>query len=581
MNSTFVHLVVTQALAGPYLAVPAMSRHSALFIASGRFTNFFSHLLFTSALMKLNFLDTTFRNFQSSAIFLSREEGCPLEGERWDRPDGWGSAPAGLKGCKFQSCSALEGSGDKMGGAIRSKGYALSVVECGFFDCMAATNGGAIAATGTGNGWIGSWYQKQGLPGVKIDRTCFQQCRVRDTATGVDKVGHVLFAYSVQIGIFDFSAWDCSVEGSKHAALFSARCNDFLTECGNMSLSSPFTNGDVSAFQILYVGEKIPDGQKRVDGSWTGIPAAIHRFHHTSGFKCEHVYSANLNNGLSSHVLENIDVIDTTLVDGETSHSAIFYAWKSNGDGSGHEFQIRTCNVFDVVHNSGKFYRLGPKNWQYIPITPKISNCFTNVKDWEERQNQAFIEYSQDSYTPNTFEMENELYCIWKPTEPPLETETEELVDTITTEAEPFESDGPSSFDIDTFSEPDTDPLSNDTEIDATTQTDESDTEEPGSQNRGLPPGAIAGIVIGIFLVILAIIIILIFLLRPRKISSSGSVQDDNEMESEATTITTTTEMSYPLATTANYNETQINQIFELSDSIEPAPFEDGIEEAI
>lgn len=576
MNSTFVHLVVRQALAGPYLGVPAMSKHSALLIANGRFTNFFSHFLFTSALLKLKFLDTTFRNFQNSAILLSREDGCPLEGGRWVHLDGWGSASADLKGCQFQSCYILEGSGDKMGGAILSKGYALSVVECGFFDCMAATNGGAIAATGTGDGWIGSWYQKQGLPGVKIDRACFQQCRVRDMATGVDEVGHVLFAYSVQIGIFDFSALDCSMEGSKRAALFFARCNDFLTERGNMSLSSAFTGGDVSAFQILYVGEKIPDGQKRVDGSWTGIPAAIHRFHHTSGFQCEHVYSANLNNGLSSHVLENIDVIDTTLVDGETSHSAIFYAWKSNGDGSGHELQIRTCNVFDVVHNSGKFYRLGPKNWEYIPITPKISNCLTNVQAWEERQNNIVIEYSQDSYTPNTFKMENELYCIWKPTEPPLETETEtateEPLDTRITTEEPFESDGPSSFDVDTFTV--------DTEIGPATQTDESDTEDSGIQNRGLPPGAIAGIVIGIFLVI-AIILILIFLLRPRKISSSGSSQHDNEMESEGATITATTETSYPLVTTTNYNETQINQIFELSDSIEPAPFESGIEEAI
>lgn len=580
MNSSFVHLVVARALAGPYLTVPPMSKQTALSITNGRFTNFFSHFLFSSASVKLNVFDTTFRNFQSSAISLSRDgDQCPESpGGRYENsPDCDSIQRAQITSCTFENCKC-----DNDGGAIFIRGNPLSIDRCGFFSCTSRVNGGAIAAMGCeGERWIGDWSQDATLPGIRIDKSCFQQCYVAGTAgdTGAgeeNKLGHVLYGYSVQIGIFDFSALDCSQQGSNNAAVFFARSNDLMTEYGNISLSSDVSGGeyeDVSAFQVLYVGRSWDEWK---DKSWNKQkPEVTHRFHHTKGFTCKHVYWAHLQQGSSNHIFEYVDVLQTTFVVGrdfkeDTSEPTIFFMKKGQDESTG-TVQMKHCNVFDVTGIQGHFYN---KDTEVV-----LDDCKSDVKEWE-----GIIVIT--SYVPNAFDMENEQYCPWQPTDPLLETTTEEPFETETSTEEPVEPDVPSSVDIDTFSEPDTDLMTSDAEADPTesdesNEPDESNPEAPPNQNTGLPPAAIAGIVIGILLIIAVILILVFLLLRRKKTSSSGSIRDENEMESETTTITTTTETSYPLTTTANYNETQINQIFELSEDGEADAFREGPEEAI
>lgn len=611
MNSSFVHLVVAQALMGPYLTVPATSKHTTVSITNGRFTNFFSHFLFTSASLKLNVLDATFRNFQSSAIALSRDV-CPSEkGKGWRQYSGNGQDQVTLNGCVFQECHNNQNFDNGDGGAVYSQGYKISIIECGFYDCTASKNAGAIAATKDAAwNWLDKDFNNKENPaGVLITRTCFQQCYVTGTAAHEggweeeSKLGHVLYTYSWQVGLFDFSALDCSRKGSNRAAVFFARSADFWSERGNMSLSSEVSGGeneDVSAFQVLHVG--LQNQADKLPGAWEDFASVNHRFHHTKGFTCKHVYWAHLEQGKSSHVLSNVDVIDTTIVAGndpreDWTSPAIFYAMHWDTGGEGHQLRLTNVVVYGVTDKTGEGAFAGKNNDAFTIYT---IDCATNYPTWV---NSGAGIASLESYTPVAFDMENQQYCPLQPTDPPLETTTEEPLEpeTDSQTEEPFDSDSPTEepfetetdspteepvepdvpSSVDTFSEPDTDPMTSDAEVDPTAETDESNPEAPPSQNSGLPPAAIAGIVIGILLIIAVILILVFLLLRRKKTSSSGSIRDENEMESETTTITSTTETSYPLATTANYNETCINQIFELSDDGEADAFREVPEEAI
>ena len=540
MNISLACLAVAHVLSGPYLAMAPMSQRSTLSIGSSRFASFFSHCLFSSAALRLNVQRSVFSHFQSSAISLSREDFTGEPG-RVDRQQGSGTEPATFTECRFDGCSD-----PNYGGAIFTRGYLVSIDSCGFFDCTAGKNGGAIAAaaaTGsteaeTGWDWIGTWGNLETLPGIEINKTCFSQCFVTGDKSGTnenDKLGFVLYAHATQMGMFDFSAIDCSRSGAQHASVFFAWSNDVLTKHGNLSIGSEFVGEDVSAFRVMYAGYKQSD--KYHPGSYTGIPAVNHNYHHTDGFKSTNVYWAHLKEGLCSHVLDYIDVTNTQLNDG----GAIFYAyWDDPKDTSGNQLQVKNCNVFKVTGQNTKLHGRSDE----ISIQLLLANCKTDVEAWAV-EGQVVV---TQNYTPNELVMENEQYCI------------------LPDPASDSSYDAYSSDSGDSGSDPDN------------TEDDPDAGAGTGNNDRPLDPGAIAGIVIGILLLIALIILLIFFLIwRRKRTSSSENSKEENENEMVAETTTTQTGADAGIAT-VNYNQTQLNQIFEMSDS---AMFEDEAEESI
>ena len=540
MNISLASLAVAHVLSGPYLTIAPMSQRSTLSIGSSRFARFFSNCLFSSAALRLNVHQSVFSHFQSSAISLSREDFTGEPG-RVDRQQGSGTDPATFTECRFDGCNDAN-----YGGAIFTLGYFVSIDSCGFFNCTAGKNGGAIAAAGVGStgtetawGWIGTWNNPEsGInAGVEINKTCFSQCFVTGDKSGTDesdKLGFVLYAHATQIGMFDFSAIDCSRSDAEQASVFFAWSNDVLTEHGNLSIGSEFLGTDVSAFRFMYVGFDQGVYEKRPD-SYTGIPAVNHRYHHTDGFKSTHVYWAHLKEALCSHVLDSIDVTNTQLND----NGAIFYAyWLDPKNTHGNGLHVKNCNVFKVTGQNTKLHGRGDES----KIEIVLENCKTDVEAWAE---DGKVTVTQ-SYTPNELVMENEQYCI--------------LPDPA---SDAYSSE---SGDLDSGSDPDN------------TEDDPDAGAGTGNNDSPLAPGAIVGIVIGILLLIALIILLIFFLIwRRKRTSSSENPKEENENEMVAETTTTQTGTDAGIVT-ANYDQTQLNQIFEMSDS---AMFEDDAEESI
>ena len=538
MNISLASLTVAHVLSGPYLTMVSMSQRSTLSVGGSHFARFFSNCLFSSAALRLNVQRSVFSHFQSFAISLSRALNFTGEHERVEiQTQSNNLEPVTFTECSFDGCSDAE-----FGGAIFTFGYLVSIDSCGFFNCTAGKNGGAIAVGRGWEGhettwpWIGSWGDLDTLPGVEINKTCFSQCFVTGERSGEydnenDKLGFVLYTHAIQVGLFDFSAIDCSRSGAQHASVFFAWSQDVLTEHGNISVGSKFVGEDVSAFRFMYAGSQ--QSQDKLPGSYTGIPAVNHRYHHTDGFKSKHVYWAHIAEGRCSHVLDYVDVTNTKLID----DGAIFYAyWVEPTSGtSGNQLQVKNCNVFKVVTGQNtKLYDCSDKE----KIESKIENCKTDVQVWAEAGKVTVTQI----YTPNKLVMENEQYCIFP--DPASDAYSSE------------------SGDLDSSSDPD--------------NTEDAPNVGTGTGSKDSPfaPEAIAGIVIGILLLIALIILLIFFLIwRRKRIFSSENSKEENVTDVATETTTTQTGADAGIVT-ANSNQTQLNQNFD------SAMLEDDAEEA-
>lgn len=512
MNISLLHLTISSAVGIPHLTMPCMSIPSLVSIQNGRFTRFSSHFLLASAI-RLNAGCSLFKQFQKSAVVLSTS-GTDHSSERIENngivhESGDGFTKASFTTCVFEECHSPDGDG----GAIRTKGFLIHISSCQFNKCTAGKNGGAIHALGyTSELWFGDWEKPDTLPGVEIRNSVFSQCYVTgdpDLSGEENELGYVLYTRTMQTGIFGFTVEDCSRQGGKRAAVFYLWCNDLMADTGNMTIHPEFAGNDVSVCHVQYAGAV---GNGKAYGE-LHIPAVAHKFHIIQGFTAEHVYWADTKDGQSSHVLDYIDVINTTLVNG-----AIFYA-SNNNAGSDHQLQVNYCNVYGV-EGTGKFYDVYFAN-NNNPITPKISFCTTDVLEWDEHGKEINVTYVNMTMV-----------------EPDMESLSEELVI------------------------PD-----DDSKIQPLPDTDENSGKSGGNNKEPLPNGVIAAIAVVCSLIVIALVCLLIVLMFRRKKSSSDKEEEEHEMDSDtACTMTATAAWeaeTHPMV----QREKDINQIFEMTDT--------------
>lgn len=534
MNITLVHWLVHQALVGPYLSIPQLSHHQFLSLGNGQFSNFFSNFIFARSPLNIAVTHSDFKHFQSSAVALSSASGLFENQIYYDTQSvtqgdiqGEGSK-ATFKSCIFYNCNS-----PNTGGAILSEsGIRVFIDSCQFVRCSAKDNGGALSVTNY-DGWLGNWNNGQNLPSFSISKSCFVECMVQNDPTDVSDntkgVGFVVYTKAVQVFFNDFSMIDCARDGTSNVEAVFGWINEMKTSNGNLSILS-YKPSNMGAFNIRYVGRTT-----ELTGRWLSVK---HENHYVSGFNCQYVYWAHLHEGICNHELSNIDVVNTVF-SGE--NCAIFYGEKGNvDDWKRSKSKLTNCQVFNVENSEkGVFCKhgLGEGDIEY-------TNCKCNVENWKVDGKVSYV----TEYVPNENLLIDSVECDYVP--PESSGSEESSYEDIESEADDSEVTG------ETF------------------ESDEVSQNNPTGKGA-MPPEAIAGIVIGIF-VIVAIVLVIIFFVVRRKKTSSGTVREENEMESEPTTVTTTTGTAYPLVTTGNYNETQLNQVFEASDS-----FRDSAEEEI
>ena len=539
MNVTLVHLAVAHALTGPYLSLAPKTRHTALTVMDSRFTAFFSNFLFAASAVKLSMTKTHFKHFQNSAISLNRADTTYSE-KVYNSPQ---EVPGDYESAAFNLCTFYDCQAQDTGGAISSTAEAAVFVEnCGFLKCTAQNNGGAIYvvnASNTPDGWFGSWNSGLGLPGLQINGSCFSECYVTGTPSGTDessKVGYVLYTRMIQAVMNDFSALDCSRSGAAHGAVFGAWINDLVTRYGNLSIGNSVRDTDLSAFNIQFGGSN--DGSiKHVKK--TGID---HSFHVTSGFRCRYLYRSNVQDMNSVGFFVKITVLDMEAVP-EAGQAAVFYVDFTGKEESSYsdylkDVQVSECNVFlsatgETDYTSFSFYLADGYNNAGDGHKPAetIANCQTNVQAWAQDG-----KITVATERPNIeLELTNGQYCDYEP--------------------------------LDTTSD------TNDMED----MTDAPDPEggDP-SKSGGLKPGEIAGIIIAVLIIIVIIIVIIILIRRRRDFTtnSTGGEEEKKDAEESETTTTNNT-LANPDAFSANYDQTQMNQMFEGLNSLEMRSFEE------
>ena len=475
---------------------------------------------------------THFRHFQNSAISLNRADTTYSE-KVYDSPQ---EVPGEYESAAFNLCTFYDCQAKDTGGAISSTAEAAVFIEnCGFLKCTAQNNGGAIYIVNASNPkdeWFGSWDAGLGLPGLQINGSCFSECYVTGTPTGTDeksKVGYVMYTRMIQAVMNDFSALDCSRSGAGHGAVFGAWINDLVTRNGNMSIGNSVRATDLSAFNIQFGGYN--NGQNKI-GRQAGID---HSFHVTSGFKCQYLYQTNVQDTNSVGFFRKITVLDMEAVIPEGGKASVFYvdfSGKEEGP-SDHlkDVEVSECSVFlsaagETDYTAFSFYLAeGYNTGDGNSPQETISSCQTNVDAW----------YSDGKITVTTevpnidLELTNGQYCDYEPLD--ASSDTNDAGDT--------------------------------------------DDEDP-SKSGSLKPGEIAGIIIAV-LVIIAIIIVIIILVRRRKeftTESTGGQEEKKDAENSETTTTNTT-LANVDPFSANYNQTQMNQMFEGIDSIAMRSFEE------
>ena len=509
MNISLLHLTISSAIGIPHLTVPGRSIPTSVSIQNGRFTRFCSHFFLGSAI-RLSAGSSIFKQFQNSAVVLSSDPSST--GQTFQEPvvdeSGDGFTQASFTTCVFEECQSPDD-----GGAIRTKGFLIRINNCQFNKCTAGKNGGAIhALSNDNNGWIGQWTNANTLPGVEIRNSVFSQCYVTgdpDQQGDANEIGYALYTRAAQTGIFGFTVEDCSRKGGNRAAVFYLWCNDLMADTGNMTIHPEFAGDDVSVCHVQYAGAA---GNGNAYGD-LNIPAVAHKFHVIQGFKAEHVYWADTKDDQSSHVLDYIDVINTTLVNG-----AIFYA-HNDGSGSGHQLIVNYCNVYGV-EGTGKFYDVYFANGNN-PITPNISFCTTDVSEWDEHEKEINVTYVNMTIV-----------------EPDIESASEELViPDDESKAQPL---------------PDT---------------DENPGKSGGNNKEPLSNEVIAAIAVVCSLIVIALVCLLVVLMLRRKKSSSSKEEEEHELDSDtAYTMTTTAAWeaeTHPMV----QREKEINQIFEITDT--------------
>ena len=342
----------------------------------------------------------------------------------------------------------------------------------------------------------------------------------QDYAGQKDGIGFALYAKAMHVVMTDFTAVDCARDQAKNAAVFFGWINELGTNNGNLSIAK-FRPSNLGAFSVCYVGRTT-----EYDSRWLSVK---HTNHYVQGFTCQYVYHAMLHEGICNHELTQIDVIDTSF---SGQACAVFYAQDGKVyDWRRSKLKLNKCQVINVENSDlGAFckFDLGDSDIEK-------TECRCNIAEW------ADITQTAD-YSPYVDPIVVE--CDYEP--PTTQSDTESILYTDET-------------------------LESDTEWQSSLESkdDEKDPEDQ-SDKKGSPlsAGAIVGIVLAI-LILIAIIIVILFLLRRRRLSSSGSENSDkeHEMEETETSATANTTWADPASVAStNYNQTQLNQIFQESD---------------